>query len=207
MTDRPSPHELLGVEPDASPQELRRAFHALARVYHPDRAGGDPAAEARFKEISDAYDAILHPRPVRVPRPAPPVNGAGIWVAPARPARRPLSVRARRRLAAVGAVLALFGAAVGYIVGRGLALDLAAARVAGARAGLAEGQKAGARAAVPRSFARGRKAGYRARYDAAHAQGAVAARARARAIARAERAAAARARAIASSGFTGSEAP
>ena len=104
---------------------------------------------------------------VRLPRPAPPVNGAGIWVAPARPVGRALSARARRRLVAVGAVLALFGAGVGYIVGREPAPDLAAARVAGAGAGWRRGRRRVPAGALP--LALPAKAGYRARYDAAHA--------------------------------------
>ena len=51
-------YDLLGVSRDASGEEIRRAFRALALRYHPDvYAGAD--AGPRFREISDAY-AVLH---------------------------------------------------------------------------------------------------------------------------------------------------
>lgn len=48
----------LGVAKDATPAELKKAYRKLARRYHPDANPGDPAAEARFKEISEA-NAVL----------------------------------------------------------------------------------------------------------------------------------------------------
>ena len=45
----------LGVSPDASDKEVTKAFRKLARTHHPDAAGGD---EARFKEVSAAYDVV-----------------------------------------------------------------------------------------------------------------------------------------------------
>jgi DnaJ-class molecular chaperone len=53
-------YELLGVSPDASPQEIQSAYRRLARRYHPDlNAGGD--AGARFNELSDAYEVLHDP--------------------------------------------------------------------------------------------------------------------------------------------------
>ena len=52
------PREVLGVRPDASEDDLRQAYRRLATRYHPDRNGGDKAAEAKFKEVNEAY-AIL----------------------------------------------------------------------------------------------------------------------------------------------------
>lgn len=49
---------LLGVQRDASDKELKSAYRKLARKYHPDANAGDPAAEDRFKEISEAF-AVL----------------------------------------------------------------------------------------------------------------------------------------------------
>jgi molecular chaperone DnaJ len=54
-------YELLGVGRDASDEEIKKAYRRLARQYHPDANDGDPAAEARFKEISVAYDTLRDP--------------------------------------------------------------------------------------------------------------------------------------------------
>ncbi len=51
-------YETLGLARSASLQDIRRAYKKLARKYHPDLNPGDKAAEARFKEISEAY-AVL----------------------------------------------------------------------------------------------------------------------------------------------------
>ena len=64
-----NPFWTLGVEVDATGPEIKRAFRRLARKYHPDTAGGDPALAARFKELSDAYHTIrrLQLRGARLP--------------------------------------------------------------------------------------------------------------------------------------------
>jgi DnaJ-class molecular chaperone len=49
---------LLGVKPDASADEIRKAYRKLAKQFHPDINPGKPEAEARFKEISAAYDLL-----------------------------------------------------------------------------------------------------------------------------------------------------
>jgi molecular chaperone DnaJ len=51
-------YETLGISRSASPDEIKRAFRKLAMECHPDRNPGDAQAEARFKELSEAY-AIL----------------------------------------------------------------------------------------------------------------------------------------------------
>lgn len=63
-SDKPSPHEVLGVENDASEAEIRRAYQDKMRQYHPDRvAGAGPElkalAEQRSKEINAAYDTLM----------------------------------------------------------------------------------------------------------------------------------------------------
>lgn len=52
---------LLGVSPEATPEELRRAYRRLALEWHPDRRPGDPQAEERFKAISEAYAVLIDP--------------------------------------------------------------------------------------------------------------------------------------------------
>jgi molecular chaperone DnaJ len=54
-------YELLGVSRDASQDEIKRAYRRLARELHPDTGHGDPASEARFKEITRAYEVLSDP--------------------------------------------------------------------------------------------------------------------------------------------------
>ena len=53
--------QVLGVERSADADEVKRAFRKLARQYHPDVNPGDASAEARFKEISEAYEVLSDP--------------------------------------------------------------------------------------------------------------------------------------------------
>jgi curved DNA-binding protein len=52
---------VLGVERSADTDTIKRAFRKLARQYHPDVNPGDSTAEARFKEISEAYEVLSDP--------------------------------------------------------------------------------------------------------------------------------------------------
>ena len=52
------PREVLGVRPDASEDDLKEAYRRLAIRYHPDRSRGDKAAEAKFKEVNEAYGIL-----------------------------------------------------------------------------------------------------------------------------------------------------
>ncbi|MBW1732595.1 MAG: J domain-containing protein [Deltaproteobacteria bacterium] len=49
---------ILGVSPDASEEEIKKAYRSLAKRYHPDRNRGNPASEERLKEINEAYDIL-----------------------------------------------------------------------------------------------------------------------------------------------------
>ncbi len=51
-------YKVLGVEKKSTPEEIKKAYRKLARQYHPDRNPGDAKAEAKFKEISGAYDVL-----------------------------------------------------------------------------------------------------------------------------------------------------
>ena len=52
------PYEVLGVERDASEQQIKKAFRVLARELHPDVNAHDPAAEDKFKQAAEAYEIL-----------------------------------------------------------------------------------------------------------------------------------------------------
>ncbi len=54
-------YEVLGVTRTATDKEIRAAYRKLARQYHPDLNPGNKAAEARFKEIQQAYEVLGNP--------------------------------------------------------------------------------------------------------------------------------------------------
>jgi molecular chaperone DnaJ len=51
-------YAVLGVKKDVSDADLKKTYRKLARTYHPDSNPGDAKAEARFKEISEAYSVL-----------------------------------------------------------------------------------------------------------------------------------------------------
>ncbi len=55
------PYEVLGVERDASEQQVKKAFRGLARELHPDVNAHDPKAEEKFKEAAEAYEILSDP--------------------------------------------------------------------------------------------------------------------------------------------------
>ncbi len=54
-------YQILGVNPNATEEEIKRAYRKLARQYHPDVNPGDKAAEEKFKEINEAYEVLSDP--------------------------------------------------------------------------------------------------------------------------------------------------
>lgn len=59
------PYAVLGVSPSASDDEIKRAYRDLVKKYHPDSYANNPLAdlaEAKMKEVNEAYDAIMRAR-------------------------------------------------------------------------------------------------------------------------------------------------
>src|ERR1700676_5253630 len=54
-------YQILGVPKDATPKAIKSAYRKLARQHHPDVNPGDKAAEEKFKDINEAYQALGNP--------------------------------------------------------------------------------------------------------------------------------------------------
>ena len=55
------PYQVLGVSPDASDDEIKRAYRTLAKKYHPDVNPGDAEAARKMQEVNAAYEQIKNP--------------------------------------------------------------------------------------------------------------------------------------------------
>ncbi|MBM3722896.1 MAG: J domain-containing protein [Actinobacteria bacterium] len=55
-------YSILGVPSSVDATTLKKTYRKLARAHHPDANKGDPASEARFKEVSEAYDVLSDPK-------------------------------------------------------------------------------------------------------------------------------------------------
>ncbi len=53
------PYRHLGISPNATKKEIKKAYRRLVMKYHPDKNPDNPEAEERFKEIQQAYDFLV----------------------------------------------------------------------------------------------------------------------------------------------------
>ena len=56
------PYRVLGVSQTASEDEIKKAYRNLAKKYHPDVNNGSAEAEARMKEVNEAYSTVMKMR-------------------------------------------------------------------------------------------------------------------------------------------------
>ena len=69
-----NPYQILEISESASPSEVKSAYRRLAKKYHPD-VNKEPGAEEKFKQISDAYESIVNPKPQQ----PPPMPHHNVW--------------------------------------------------------------------------------------------------------------------------------
>jgi molecular chaperone DnaJ len=62
MTTKRDYYEILGLAKSATDDEVKKAYRKLAVKYHPDKNPGDKAAEEKFKELGEAYEALSEPQ-------------------------------------------------------------------------------------------------------------------------------------------------
>ncbi|MGM9683877.1 MAG: molecular chaperone DnaJ [Eubacteriales bacterium] len=61
MADKRDYYEVLGIDKNADDATIKKAYRTLAKKYHPDMNPGNKDAEAKFKEVNEAYDVLSNP--------------------------------------------------------------------------------------------------------------------------------------------------
>lgn len=62
MADKRDYYEVLGIDKSSSDADIKKAYRKMAKQYHPDVNPGDKTAEAKFKEVSEAYEILSDPQ-------------------------------------------------------------------------------------------------------------------------------------------------
>lgn len=61
MAEKRDYYEVLGLQKGAGEDDIKKAYRKLAKQYHPDLNPGDKTAEAKFKEVNEAYSVLSDP--------------------------------------------------------------------------------------------------------------------------------------------------
>ena len=61
MDDSEYYYKILGLDKSATKEDIKKAYHKLARIWHPDKNHGDSRAKNKFEEISEAYQILIDP--------------------------------------------------------------------------------------------------------------------------------------------------
>jgi molecular chaperone DnaJ len=70
-------YKILGISRGATDDEIKKAYRKLAIQYHPDKTGNNPEAEAKFKDVAEAYENLSNPEKRRAHDNPNPFAGAG----------------------------------------------------------------------------------------------------------------------------------